>query len=510
MWTERCRHFMGKRAGLLLGLAVFLLTAVMGSTMQANAATPYKTNGRLSVSKGKIVNAKGKAFVIKGVSTHGLSWYPEYVNKEAFRTMRDKWGVNTVRLAMYTAEYNGYCTGGSKSQLKSLIDKGVRYATDLGMYVIIDWHILSDGNPLTYKNEANKFFKEIAKKYSGYGNVLYEICNEPNGGGGSWKNIKSYAKTIIKTIRSVNKNAVIIVGTPTWSQEVDKALADPITGYKNIAYAFHFYAGTHKADLRSRLESVTKKGLPVIVTEFGISDASGNGRVDTAEGDRWIKMLNKYGIGRVCWNLSNKNEASALLKSSCRKKSGWTNADLTASGKWLVKTYTGRSAESADGGGSSNGNGSGQNGGNGSGSQNGTNGNGTGGGSQSGTNGNGAGNSGGSGSVSGVSSGKVKISASLKKVKSWTSGGKYYTQYKLVLKNKGSKTSNKWQVAVKLKQSFTISDKWCGSFSRKEKTITIKPMSWNRKLAKNGTTELGFIVKSAKAEGIQSVSVTAS
>lgn len=468
--------------------ALFCLMGMLAIDERTEAATPYAANGRLSVSKGKVVNSKGKSFVIKGVSTHGLAWYPEYVNKEAFKTLRDTWGVNTIRLAMYTADYNGYCTGGSQKELKKKIDQGVKYATDLGMYVIIDWHILSDGNPLTYKNQANQFFREIAKKYSSYGNVMYEICNEPNGKGGSWKNIKNYANTIIKTIRSVNKNAIIIVGTPTWSQDVDKAKADPVTGYKNIAYAFHFYAGTHKSSLRSKLEKAVKKGLPVIVTEFGISEASGGGKADTAEGNRWIKLLDQYGIGRVCWNLSNKNETSALLKSSCKKRSGWNASDLTASGKWLVQTYTGKPPASGSGSGSA---------GSGSGSSS------SGSGSQS--------NSSGSGqSQSRTSTGKVKLSASLKKVNSWKSGGKYYTQYKLVLKNKGSRTSSKWQVIVKLKQAYSVSDKWCGSFVRKEKTLTIKPLAWNKKIKKNGTVELGFIVKSAKAQSISSLSIAAS
>lgn len=466
-------------------LAAFVLLGALAGGKEAKAATPYSSNGRLSVRNGKVVNSKGKTFVIKGVSTHGLSWYPDYVNQAAFKTLRDTWGVNTIRLAMYTADYNGYCTGGSQKNLKKLIDQGVRYATDLGMYVIIDWHILSDGNPLTYKNQANQFFKEIAKKYSGYGNVMYEICNEPNGRGGSWKNIKSYAKTIVKTIRSVNKNAIIIVGTPTWSQDVDQAQADPITGYKNIAYSFHFYAGTHKSALRSKLEKAVKKGLPVIVTEFGISEASGGGTANTAEGNRWIKLLDRYGIGRVCWNLSNKNETSALLKSSCRKKSGWKASDLSASGKWLVQSYTGKPPVSDSG--SSGNTGSGNSSGSGS-----------------------SGNTGNGNSQSRTSTGKVKISASLKKVNSWKSGGKYYTQYRLVLKNKGTKTSSKWQVSVKLKQAFTISEKWCGVFLRKEKTITIKPVDWNKKIGKNGTVELGFIVKSSKAQTISSISITAS
>lgn len=61
-----------------------------------------------------------------------------------------------------------------------------------------------------------------------------------------------------------------------------------------------------------------------------------SGRVSTSEGDKWISFLKNNHISYVCRNLSNKNETSALLKSSCTKTSGFTDNDLTAQGKWFV------------------------------------------------------------------------------------------------------------------------------------------------------------------------------
>lgn len=329
----------GKLHLLELGLVALLIITSCLCHGKAAQASPVSANGRLQVKGAQIVNKQGKPFVIKGVSTHGLSWYPQYVGKSAFQSLKKR-GVNTIRLALYTEEYNGYCNSGKENQkkLEQLIDTGVKDVTSLGMYVIIDWHILSDGNPLTHKKEAKTFFQKIAKKYNSYTNILYEICNEPNGGGGSWKNIKNYANAVIKSIRSVNKKAVIIVGTPTWSQDVDVAAASPLAG-SNIAYAFHFYASTHKDDLRNKLEGAVKGGLPVIVSEFGLSEASGNGVVDLKEANKWNKLLNRYKIGRVCWSLSNKEESSALLKPSCQKTGGWKQSDFSKAGKWLFKVY---------------------------------------------------------------------------------------------------------------------------------------------------------------------------
>lgn len=107
--------------------------------LSGTGSSPRPASGGLRVSGTTLTDASGNAVQLRGVSTHGLAWFPEYVNKEAFETLRDDWGANVVRLAMYTEEYGGYCNGGDKEALKQLIDDGVSYATELGMYVIIDW-----------------------------------------------------------------------------------------------------------------------------------------------------------------------------------------------------------------------------------------------------------------------------------------------------------------------------------------------------------------------------------
>ena len=305
--------------------------------------TPFEKYGRLSVKKGRLVGKNGKPVQLKGVSSHGMSWYAQYMNEKAMRTMRDQWGVEVVRLAMYTAEYNGYCTGDQANckKLRQEIYDAVEAADKLGMYVIIDWHILSDGNPQTYQSQAKAFFRTMAKRYQDNDHVIYEICNEPNGGT-SWAQIKKYAKSVIKTIRNYDKDGIIIIGTPTWSQDVDQAAASPITGYQNLMYAVHFYADTHRDDLRRKVEAAAESGLPLFVTEYGICNASGSGAVNRTEAEKWMKLLDQYKISSCIWNLSNKSETSALLKPDCTKTSGWKSSDLSDSGKWFVKMMRGQ------------------------------------------------------------------------------------------------------------------------------------------------------------------------
>ena len=300
-------------------------------------STPYGQHGALHVENGNLTDADGNIVQLYGMSTHGIAWFPQYINYDSFRTLRDDWNTNCIRLAMYTAEYGGYCAGGDKEQLKQLVRDGVSYATELGMYVIVDWHILSDCDPNQNKDEAIAFFREMSEAFADNDNVLYEICNEPNSGT-SWDSIKSYAEEVIPVIREQKPDAVILVGTPTWSQEIDKAAASPLT-FDNVMYTLHFYAGTHKDDLRNRLETCAQNNLPVFVSEFGMCDASGNGANDFDSTTKWLDLLNKYQISFCCWNLANKDESSSVFKAASTALSDWTDEDFNESGRWIREYF---------------------------------------------------------------------------------------------------------------------------------------------------------------------------
>lgn len=418
-------------------------------------------SGRLKVTGSKLTDAAGNVVQLRGISTHGIAWFPDYINAECFKELHNNFGINVIRLAMYTAEYNGYCTGGDKNYLKNLIDKGVRYATDNGMYVIIDWHILSDGNPNTYIGEAKQFFNEMASKYAANNNVIYEICNEPNGGT-SWQDIKNYANEIIPVIRQYDKDAVILVGTPNWSQYVDQALADSITGYENIMYTFHFYAATHRDDMRQNVQNAVNAGLPVFVSEFGICDASGNGGIDEEQSGKWIKMLNDNQISYVIWNLSNKNETSSLISSACNKFSGFTVNDLSECGKWFLKLMTGQLRLPENVGNISNNN-------------------------QSNTNQSQGGNQ--------TTYGMVNVGNSAKVVNSWQADGKTYYQYEITVTNNSGKTCGSWKTQITFSENVELKDKWNGNFEVNNNVITITSVEYNGTLTNGESTgNIGIIV----------------
>ncbi len=299
---------------------------------------PY---GKLSVnSNGTLVGENGSVAKLKGVSTHGLSWFPQYVNADSVKYCKEQLGANTFRLALYTHEYNGYCSGGNQTELKQVIYNGVQYATDNNMYVIIDWHVLNEGSPLVYKDQAIAFFSEMSAKYNNYDNVIYEICNEPCNGT-QWSDIKNYALQVIPVIRANDPDAIIIVGTPNWSQDVDIVANDRITGYDNIMYAFHFYATTHTEYMRTKVSTARSSNLPIFVSEFGICEASGNGWINETEANTWISFLDQNNISYCMWNLCNKDEASAMINSWNTSTTWWSYDDLSQAGQWLARTYGG-------------------------------------------------------------------------------------------------------------------------------------------------------------------------
>lgn len=295
--------------------------------------------GRLQVSGTKLTDESGNIIQLRGVSTHGISWFPDYVNYDAFATLRDDWGANVVRIAMYPEEYNGYLSGGDKDSLKQIIDNGVNYATELGMYVIIDWHVLNYA-PSRHTQEACDFFAEMASKYSGHDNVIYEICNEPVGA--DWNSdIKPYAETVIGTIRQFDDHALILVGTNTWSQDVDSVVGNTLDD-GNVMYVAHFYAGTHKENIRNKISTALNAGVPVFISECSICDASGNGGIDYASANEWLDFMNSNQLSFIAWSLSNKAETSALISSGCSAKSGWSDGDLSETGRWFKSAISGR------------------------------------------------------------------------------------------------------------------------------------------------------------------------
>ncbi len=286
-------------------------------------------HGQLHVDGTLLKNELGEKVLLHGMSSHGMQWYPQFARTASIHTTK-LLGANVFRIAMYTDE-GGYLTD------KSIVENVCKAVDDtlaLDMYAIIDWHILLNNDPLADVEEAMAFFDEISDKYKNEPGVIYEICNEPNGADVTWSgNVKPYACQVIPVIRQNAPDAVILVGCPTWSQDVDICAADPLH-FNNIMYTLHFYAGTHGEELRQKCVKALNMGAPVFASEWGTSAADGNGGVFLRESDVWLEFLAQHDISWCNWSLGDRDETSAALLPGAPLGS-WTAQQLSESGRYV-------------------------------------------------------------------------------------------------------------------------------------------------------------------------------
>ncbi len=313
-------------------------------------SSPVQVHGDLSVSGAKIVDQNGNPVSFAGNSHFwsNTGWGQEkYYNADIVNWLKNDWNTTIVRAAMGVDESGGYLSdpNGNQQRVEAVVDAAIA----AGLYVIIDWH---SHHAEDYESEAISFFQEMATKYGNNPHVIYEIYNEPLQI--SWSGvIKPYAEAVIAAIRSIDSNNLIIVGTSTWSQDVDVASNDPITGFNNIAYALHFYAATHKESLRSRAQTAINNGLPLMVTEWGSVQASGNGAVDNASTDAWMDWIAANQLSHLNWSIADKAEGASIINPGTSSNGGWSSSDLTASGT-KVKNIISNWQQNCGGGGGNN------------------------------------------------------------------------------------------------------------------------------------------------------------
>ena len=313
-----------------------LILLILCSTF-AYSRTVVEKFGYLSVKNGYIENDSGQRIQLTGIGSHGLQWFGHFYTKEAIQYLRDDWGATVIRAAMYTNE-GGYI---SNRSVKNKVYEIINSALDLGVYVIVDWHILSDGNPMQYVNEAKEFFKEISDAYPYTPNIIFEICNEPNGWGVGWEGqIKPYAEQVIPLIRQSNPDSIVIVGTPTWSSNIT-AVENNLLSFPNISYALHFY-GNHDGDgQRANVLRMLSKGISIFVSEWGTSSTSGDGGPYIDQSVRWLNFMREHKISWVNWNFSNHRESSAAFQTwTSSDPSTWTDNNLKEGAKLVKENIT--------------------------------------------------------------------------------------------------------------------------------------------------------------------------
>jgi endoglucanase len=283
-------------------------------------------HGMLSVKNGKIVDVHHLPVQLKGMSLFWSQWSAGFWNDAAVASIAQDWRASVVRAAMGVEE-DGYLAnpGLEKAKVRTIVNAAMAQ----GIYVIIDWH---DHNATQHTQQAVEFFGEMAGLYANNPHVIFEIFNEPLDI--SWGEVKSYAETVIRAIRAKGARNLVIVGSPSWSQRVDMPANDPIRD-GNVAYSLHFYATTHRQELRNAASYALSRGIALFVTEFGVCEASGNGPIDYGESNQWFDFMKRHQIGWANWSLNDKDESASALLPGASPNGGWTDADLSNSGRFI-------------------------------------------------------------------------------------------------------------------------------------------------------------------------------
>lgn len=305
-----------------LMLSMIVLALSLGTAAQAE--TPVERHGQLRVEGNRIVDQHGEPVTLRGMSLFWSQWAPQYYNADAVRWLRDDWKVTVVRAAIAVPE-DGYLAHPERETAKA--EAVIEAAIASGIYVLVDWHA-HQPEP----EAASRFFAHIAAKYGDHPNVIYETYNEPLNTHGWAEVVKPYHLAVIPHIRAHDPDNLIVAGTPTWSQDVDIAAADPLP-FSNVAYTLHFYAGSHRQELRDKAQKALDLGAALFVTEWGTTGATGDGPVDVAETRLWWDFMEANGLSYLNWSITDKAEGSAALKPGTPGGGGWTQEMLTSSGK---------------------------------------------------------------------------------------------------------------------------------------------------------------------------------
>jgi endoglucanase len=300
---------------------------------EVEAGSPVARFGQLRVEGASLVDQSGSPVQLKGVSTMWLNWESAYADSKAgLRWARDNWGLRVVRAAMGVEPTGAYLE--NPNLMLAQVRNVVHNAIDLGVYVIIDWH---DHHGEMHQAQAVEFFSNMAQEFGEYPNVFYEVYNEPMQV--DWSSVlKPYHEAVSAAIRQYDPDNIIILGTPTWSQNVDRAANDPVQG-TNLMYTVHFYSCTHRAAQRQLAVSAHDRGIPIFVTEWGATTADGgtnpNGQVCVEEAQAWHDFMDSAGISWTAWKLDDCADLSCLFKASAPIDGGWTDEWLNGHGPFV-------------------------------------------------------------------------------------------------------------------------------------------------------------------------------
>lgn len=279
----------------------------------------------IKVEGNKFITSEGKTILFRGLAISDPDKIERqgHWNKAHFEKVKEM-GAMVVRIPVHPVAWRER----TPEKYLELLDQAVEWCTDLGMYIIIDWHSIGNlgmelfQNPMynTLKAETYQFWRTIAQHFTGHNTVaFYELFNEPTiyrGQLGSlpWSEWKQINENMINLIRAYDKEKIPLVAGLDWAYDLSPLHDDPVNA-EGIGYVTHPYAHKRSQPWEPKWEEnfgFAASQYPVVATEFGLGGFPG--QKDNGYGDSIIRYLEGKGISWVCW-VFDPEWGPAMLKS---------------------------------------------------------------------------------------------------------------------------------------------------------------------------------------------------
>lgn len=314
-------------------------------------AQTYKKRGKIRKVGNKIVAEDGNEILMTGIGTHSLSEYNNLYTSEVFKTLVYN-GINCLRVSVYLSDKQFANSEGRVGKgwinhsetIKDIIDKLIPIATEEGLYIILDWHsyhAIDGGDVTKYQSQSEEFFRYFSSKYKNYGNIMYELHNEPYQN--SAQQLLSGVQENARIIRENVPDAILICGHGNdWATNAVDTMNKlfNIDNNLDIFISPHIYTGDQAVDY---IREFTTKNAPIFVTEWGNSSLSGDEKPNDEVANEMFEYCHTNHINYCLWKLTYQNMDTAILKSDLYKNmytyqfGGFKNSDLSHNGKLYFK-----------------------------------------------------------------------------------------------------------------------------------------------------------------------------
>jgi endoglucanase len=295
------------------------------------------------------INTNGDSVFFRGLSISDPDKIERqgHWNKNHFEHVKET-GAMIVRIPVHPVAWRER----TPDKYLELLDQAVEWCTDLGMYIVIDWHSIGNlemelfQNPMynTSKKETYEFWRTIAQHFMGHNTIaFYEIFNEPTIyrgqlGSMTWPEWKKINENVIKLIRAFDAETIPLVAGFDWAYDLTPLHIDPIEA-EGIGYVSHPYQHKRQPPWEPKWEEAfgfAADKYPVVVTEFGFGIRPGSTMDENHYGYKIIDYLESKGISWLCW-VYDPEWYPRMMES-------WDTYELTESGKFFRKAMHGELA----------------------------------------------------------------------------------------------------------------------------------------------------------------------